>query len=114
MKKINTVFIAALIILASCSKEKNEPEPNPINPEKKIIKTEAILTPFKFGVSSPSLKFTYASWDYNSEGQLTEVNTRSGNNTFDKSDSWLEPTYFKYENNKMVERKEISFRYTYT
>lgn len=111
MKKqlLTLISFSTLIIAYSCSKS-NSNDDKPDN-EKKLIKIEAVMTPFKFGQPSAKDKFRWARNEFDENGNIILITKRVGTNDLDGSKSYEDITTFKYESKKIVEKKDDTYRY---
>lgn len=107
-------FILSVLLFVSCGKDNPKPEESPSN--KTLVRYEAYLTPFKFGVESPSSKFLVESKEFDANGRVTVEKSRSPYDT-DKNDDITTTYTYKYDGDKLSEMKKdglSSYRYTYS
>ena len=110
MKKTRIALIIPIIFLAACGKS-DDANPKPTS-EKKVAKIVGVYTSSQGGQSS-SEKIPWSTQEFDSDHQLTLSSSRVGHDDLDIHNSQLDTTTFKYENGRLIEKKDKNFRYTY-
>jgi hypothetical protein len=113
MKKQLLTLLAIPILFAACGKSSDHPETeNNKNENKQLVRVDAVMTPYKFGEATPKDRYRWSYQVFDKEGLLVTSSTRVGFE-LDPTRSYEEEVTYKYENKRLVEKKDPDYRYTY-